>query len=208
MAPLIIAIIIIVSLALFWGVSLQNVLQNRGSKVARNVGENPLSPSFTIALVGTLALFADSLVYVYLGLTGTTRVFGSLFVPTLTVQMFGSIIYALGAVLHTWSVRVRGMHAVSWAMSSDHRLIRAPPYSIIRHPSYLGYMLMIVGLTVIWGNAVTLVPWIAIPGYYFVSFYEESMLLEQFGEEYRRYMNDVGAFIPRTAGHREAPEET
>ena len=208
MAPLITAIIIIVALALFWGVSLQNVLQNRGSRVARNAGENPLSPSFIIALVGTLALFAESLVYVYLGLTGTTRVFGSLFVPTLTVQMFGSIIYALGAVLHAWSVRVRGMHAVSWAMSSDHRLIRAPPYSIVRHPSYLGYMLMIVGLTLIWGNAVTLVPWIAIPGYYFVSFYEESMLLEQFGEEYRRYMNDVGAFILRTAGHREAPEET
>ena len=158
--------------------------------------------------MGTLALFAESLVYVYLGLTGTIKVLGSLFVPTLTVQIFGSILYALGAVLHAWSVRVRGMHAVSWAMSTDHRLIKAPPYSIVRHPSYLGYMLMIVGMTLIWGNAVTLVPWIAIPGYYFVSIYEESMLLEQFGKEYRSYMNEVGAFIPRIAGYREAPEET
>ena len=205
---LITVLIVIVSLTLFWGVSFQNVLRNRGTKAGRNAGENPLSPSFTIALVGTLALFAESLVYVYLGLTGTIKVIGSFFVPTLTVQIFGSILYALGAVLHSWSVRVRGIYAVSWEMHADHRLIRAPPYSIVRHPSYLGYMLMIVGLTLIWGNVVTLVPWIAIPGYYFVSFYEESMLLEQFGEEYRSYMKEVDAFIPRIAGHREAPEET
>ena len=208
MALLITVLIVFVSLTLFWAVSLQNVLRNRGTDAGRNAGESPLSPSFTIALVGTLALFAVSLVYMYLGLTGTIKVIGSLFVPTLTFQIFGSILYTLGAGLHSWSVRVRGMYAVSWAMSSDHRLIRAPPYSIVRHPSYLGYMLMIVGLTLIWGNAVTLVPWIAIPGYYFVSFYEESMLLEQFGEEYRSYMKEVNAFIPRNAGHREDPEET
>ncbi len=201
------SLIITVALAIFWGVSLKNVLLNWGTRAGRNAGNNPLSPSFTIALVGTLALFAESLVYVYLDLNGSTWIGGSLFVPTLTVQIFGSLFYALGAVFHAWSVWVRGMYAVSWAMSSDHRLIRAPPYSIVRHPSYLGYMLMIVGMTVIWGNATTLLPWIAIPGYYFVSLYEESMLLEQFGEEYRRYMENVGAFIPRIAGPREAQGE-
>ncbi len=158
--------------------------------------------------MGTLALFAESLVYVYLDLiSSNSMVLGSLFTPSVTLQLIGTNTYALGALLHAWSVVVRGMYAVSWTMSSDHRLIRDPPYSIVRHPSYLGYMLMIVGMTLIWGNAVTLGSWIAIPGYYFVSLYEESMLLEQFGEEYRRYMNDVGAFIPRIAGPREAPEE-
>ena len=158
--------------------------------------------------MGTLVLFAESLVFVYLDIIGNnSRVIGSLFTPSPTLQILGIISYALGALLHTWSVIVRGRHAVSWAMSSDHRLIRVPPYSIVRHPSYLGYMLMIAGMTLIWGNAVTLVAWIAIPGYYFVSFYEESMLIEQFGEEYLRYMNEVGAFIPRIARPQEAPEE-
>ena len=102
---------------------------------------------------------------------------------------------------------MRGRYAVSWAMSEDHRIITDAPYSVVRHPSYLGYLLMIVGMTLIWGNTVTLGPWIAIPGYYFVSIYEEAMLIDQFGEEYRRYMNDVGAFIPRLAWPREVQGE-
>jgi protein-S-isoprenylcysteine O-methyltransferase Ste14 len=204
---LITSIIILVSLAIFWGVSLQNVLRNKGTGTGRASGENPLSPAFTMALVGTLILFAESLIYVYLGIVGSQTMIGSLFLPSLALQVTGSTLYLLGALLHAWSVKVRGIHAVSWAMSSDHRVIRAPPYSLVRHPSYLGYMLMIVGMTLTWGNAVTLVPWVALPGYYLVSIYEESMLLDHFGEEYRRYMNDVGAFIPRIAEHREAPEE-
>jgi protein-S-isoprenylcysteine O-methyltransferase Ste14 len=183
---LISSLIVLASLAVFWGVSLQNVLGNRGTKVGRDEGENPLSPSFTIALIGTIFLFAESLVFAYL-------------------EIFGTISGVIGA--RAWSVIVRGRHAVSWVMSPDHRLITAPPYSLVRHPSYLGYMLMIAGMTLLWGNAVTLVAWVAIPGYYFVSFYEEAMLLEKFGEEYRRYMGDVGAFIPRIAGPREAQEE-
>jgi protein-S-isoprenylcysteine O-methyltransferase Ste14 len=185
---LISSLIVLASLAVFWGVSLRNVLGNRGTKVGRDEGENPLSPSFTIALAGTLMMFAESLVFAYL-------------------EIFGTIFYALGALLHAWSVIVRGRHAVSWAMSPEHRLITAPPYSLVRHPSYLGYMLMIAGMTLIWGNAVTLIAWVAIPGYYFVSFYEEAILLEKFGEEYRRYMDKVGAFIPKIAGPREAQEE-
>lgn len=199
---------VLASLAVFWGVSLQNALGNRGTEARRDNGDNPLSPSFTIALVGTLVMFVESLVFAYLEIFGTiSGVIGSFFTPPPALKIFGTIFYVLGALFHAWSVIVRGRHAVSWAMSPEHRLITAPPYSLVRHPSYLGYMMMIAGMTLIWGNAVTLVAWIAIPGYYFVSFYEEAMLLEKFGEEYRRYMDEVGAFIPRTAGPREAQEE-
>lgn len=202
------SLIVLTSLAVFWGVSLQNVLRNRGTNAGSKSEENPLSPSFTVALFGTIFLFAESLVYAYLGINGTIfTAIGALFEPSPALQIFGTIFYALGALLHSWSVHVRGRHAVSWAMPSDHRIVSDAPYSIVRHPSYLGYMLMIVGMTLIWGNAVTLVPWIAIPGYFFVSIYEEAMLIEQFGEEYKRYMRKVGAFIPRIAGHREAQVE-
>lgn len=202
------SLIVLFSLLIFWGVSLQNVIRHRGTDSMRESSENPMSPSFTIALIGTIFLFAESLVFAYLGINGAIlSAIGSLFVPSSALKIFGTIFYGSGALLHAWSVRVRGRHAVSWAMSSGHRIISDAPYSIVRHPSYLGYMLMIVGMTLIWGNAVTLVPWMAIPGYYFVSFYEEAMLIEQFGEEYREYMRRVGAFIPRTEGLWEAQVE-
>jgi len=154
---------------------------------------------FSLALLGTLFMFGEALVFSYLGFIGThTAVIGTIFTPSGAVSLIGAFVFAFGCILHAWSVRVRGRNAVSWAMSEDHQVITEPPYSLVRHPSYLGYMLMIIGMTLSWGNVGTLVPWVAIPGYYFVSLYEESMLIERFGEEYREYMKRVNGFIPRT----------
>ena len=195
---MIVPAIIVSSLIVFWGVSLLNAVKHRGTEAGRDSEENPLSPMFTVALFGTIFMFAEALVFSYLGIFGTNAViFGTLFTPSGALSLLGALVFSSGCFLHAWSVRVRGRHAVSWAMPEDHRVIVKPPYSLVRHPSYLGYILMIVGMTISWGNVVTLVPWVAIPGYYFVSLYEESMLIERFGEEYREYMKRVNGFIPR-----------
>lgn len=195
---MLVPVIILASLVVFWGVSLLNVLKHKGTEAGRRSEENPLSPMFSLALLGTLLMFGEALVFTYIGFTGTnTNVLGTLFTPSGAVSILGASVFSSGCVLHAWSVQVRGRHAVSWAMPEDHRVITEPPYSHVRHPSYLGYMLMIVGMTITWGNVVTLVPWVALPGYYFVSLYEESMLIERFGAEYREYMKRVNGFIPR-----------
>jgi protein-S-isoprenylcysteine O-methyltransferase Ste14 len=196
---MIVPAILLSSLAVFWGVSLLNAVKHRGTDASRLSDENPLSPMFSLALIGTLVMFAEALVFSYLGIFGPkSAIIGTLFKPSGGVSLLGAIVFSSGCLLHAWSVRVRGRNAVSWVMPEDHRIITEPPYDIVRHPSYLGYMLMIVGMTISWGNIVTLVPWVAIPGYYFVSLYEESMLIERFGEEYRDYMKRVNGFIPRT----------
>lgn len=192
------AIILLSSLAVFWGVSLVNVIQHKGTETGREADENPLSPAFTLALIGTVLMFAEAFVFSYLHIARISRTLvGQLFTPTRAVSYFGVGLFLLGTFLHSWSVRARGKYATSWEMSTDHKVITVAPYSIVRHPSYLGYMLMIIGMTLVWGNVVTLIPWIAIPGYYFVSLYEEAMLIERFGEEYLTYMKKVRGFIPR-----------
>ncbi|MCW4048562.1 MAG: isoprenylcysteine carboxylmethyltransferase family protein [Candidatus Bathyarchaeota archaeon] len=202
------SIVILFSLIVFWGVSLLNVLKHKKTGMIRGSEERSISPAFLLALVGTLLMFAESLSYSFLDLIGyNTLVIGNLFTPSSGLQLIGAITYAVGALLHAWSVQVRGSYAVSWAMSMDHKLIRDAPYSLVRHPSYLGYMLMIIALTLIWGNVITMVSWIAIPGYYLVSIHEESILVEQFGEEYLEYMRQVNGFIPRILGPRETREE-
>ncbi len=102
-----------------------------------------------------------------------------------------------GFFLFQWSVVARGMYSVSWAMGEDHRLVTWGPYRYVRHPSYLGYFLMFVGLLLTWLNPVALMPLMAIPGYVKVAATEEELLVMRFGEEYLKYQKAVGRFLPR-----------
>jgi protein-S-isoprenylcysteine O-methyltransferase Ste14 len=188
MAP--ISVILLLGLILFWGVSLQNVLKNK-EKAARNRSDSPVSTGFILALLGSLGMFAESLALIALGFTGNISI------GLGVAQVVGLSLFFSGCVLHAWSVAVRGRYAVTWAMSKDQHLITVAPYSIVRHPSYLGYMLMIIGVTLIWQMWFTLFPWVAIPGYVMVSRREEKLLLDHFGDGYRRYMEQVDAFTPK-----------
>ncbi len=182
--------IISLGLIIFWGVSLQNVLKNRDTWTG-NRDESPIGTGFLLALFGSIGMFAESLAIIALDYRG------SLPVQIGLVTGFGLFLFFIGCVLHAWSVAVRGRYAISWGMPKDQKLITDAPYSIVRHPSYLGYMLMILGVTLFWQRWFTILPWVALYGYYTVSKNEEELLLKQFGEDYRCYMEKVGAFIPK-----------
>lgn len=183
------SVILLTGLTVFWSVSLRNVLQHRGTSV-RTQSETPMSLGFILALSGSLMLFAESVALVALERTGNTYII--IGVP----QIIGLSLFFIGCLLHAWSVAVRGRYATSWSMRQNHKLVTGAPYSLVRHPSYLAYMLMIVGVTLVWMQWFTLLPWVAIPGYVLVSRREEELLIERFGDQYREYMKRVSAFIP------------
>ncbi|MBM3173068.1 MAG: isoprenylcysteine carboxylmethyltransferase family protein, partial [Chloroflexi bacterium] len=74
-------------------------------------------------------------------------------------------------------------------------------YRYIRHPMYAAHML--------WGIAQALLVWnwisglaslvIFIPLYFLRVTREEKLMLEQFGDGYKSYMNRTGRIIPRLA---------
>ena len=75
---MIVPAIILSSLAVFWGVSLLNAVKHRGTEAVRDLEENPLSPMFTMALIGTIFMFAEALVFSYIGMFGTnSTIFGT-----------------------------------------------------------------------------------------------------------------------------------
>ncbi len=83
----------------------------------------------------------------------------------------------------------------------DHRLVTDGVFKHIRHPMYAAHILWAIAASMMLHN------WIA--GYSFlvasVAQYlsrvgaEEQMMLEQFGEQYERYMRKTGRIIPRLA---------
>jgi protein-S-isoprenylcysteine O-methyltransferase Ste14 len=73
-------------------------------------------------------------------------------------------------------------------------------YSLIRHPQYLGLGLAGIGLSILWPRFLVIALWAVMATLYFLlAKDEERRMLEQFGDEYRRYMGRTGMFLPRGA---------
>lgn len=80
-------------------------------------------------------------------------------------------------------------------------VIRKGVFSVMRHPIYLAEILLYLGLLILSISLAAAVVWVcAIAFLYYISHYEEKLLLERFGREYERYMREVPMLIPRFRG--------
>jgi protein-S-isoprenylcysteine O-methyltransferase Ste14 len=71
-------------------------------------------------------------------------------------------------------------------------------YSRIRHPQYLGLGLAGIGLSILWPRFLVVALWAVMATlYYLLARDEERRMLGQFGEEYRKYMDRTGMFLPK-----------
>ena len=92
---------------------------------------------------------------------------------------------------------------VLYAAQRAHRLATTGAYARIRHPQYIGFVLIMTGFLVQWPTLVTLVMYpVLVVMYAFLGRREEKEMLAQFGDAYRRYMRAVPAFIPRLGAPR------
>jgi protein-S-isoprenylcysteine O-methyltransferase Ste14 len=71
-------------------------------------------------------------------------------------------------------------------------------YSRCRHPQYVAFILIMFGFLLQWPTIPTLVLFpVLVVAYVRLARKEEELALEDFGEEYRRYMESTPAWIPR-----------
>lgn len=200
-----VAVFLLVSLVCFFSVNLHNIIRGqkfRNRQKIRADVERPFGFIVGLAAVGTIVYFLEALSYLFLVFSDLILVLRDLpflfqFPLMCYLQILGLILTSAGYFLFIWSVVVRGRYAVSWKMPEDQRLVTWGPYRYVRHPSYLGYFLMFFGLFFLWPNLFTLFPLSAIPGYFRVTFEEERLLVQRFGDEYIKYQRKTGRFIPR-----------
>jgi protein-S-isoprenylcysteine O-methyltransferase Ste14 len=84
-------------------------------------------------------------------------------------------------------------------LREEHSLVVSGPYRWVRHPMYTALFLLGVGFLLLTANWFVGVPLIvAIPAIVAVRVAnEEAMMIEQFGDQYRVYMQRTGRFLPR-----------
>ncbi|AZO21144.1 isoprenylcysteine carboxylmethyltransferase family protein [Mesorhizobium sp. M1E.F.Ca.ET.045.02.1.1] len=92
--------------------------------------------------------------------------------------------------------------AAAWRVLYDtqqHRsLATGGPYSYVRHPQYVGFILVMLGFLVQWPTLLTLAMFpVLVVMYVRLAQAEEREAAAEFGDAYRAYMKHVPGFLPR-----------
>jgi protein-S-isoprenylcysteine O-methyltransferase Ste14 len=71
-------------------------------------------------------------------------------------------------------------------------------YKYMRHPQYVGFLMITLGLNVMWLTIITLIMWPILAALYWrLAKKEDKDMEEKFGEEFLEYKRKVPGFIPR-----------
>lgn len=92
----------------------------------------------------------------------------------------------------------RGMSILFFKAREEPRVIKRGVYSLVRHPVYLGEILVYLAFLLLSISLAALMVWLMIITFlHYISGYEEELLRERFGEAYEEYRREVPMWIPR-----------
>ena len=111
----------------------------------------------------------------------------------------GTIIFACALWIFRISHKALGRNwSITLEIREQHKLICAGPYALVRHPMYTSFLLISLGQAFLLSNwVVGLAGLIGFAVLFFLRVdKEERMMLENFGPEYRSYMERTKRIIP------------
>ena len=114
------------------------------------------------------------------------------------LHLIGALLYLVGDILRSSAKAELGrLFTYDLGIRDEHRLITTGPYQYLVHPSYTGYALMTSGLLVYFQSLYLLVVNLVLGVFTFSRiFYEEEMLLQEFGEEFIEFLGSRERFVP------------
>ncbi len=114
-------------------------------------------------------------------------------------RWIGVAVIVVGLALRAWGMRTLGRFCTrTLRTSEDQRVVQEGPYRLIRHPGYLGSLLVWVGYSLGLGNwiAMILVAALLLTAYGWRINTEEKLLVEVFGGEYTDYQRRTHRLVP------------
>ncbi len=153
------------------------------------VGEHPWGDTGQIVcLIIFLTLWIlDSFVFKY-------STFLTTYIPVFIRITTGALVLGYSG----WLARA-GLKIVFGEKREKSEVIKKGVFSKVRHPIYLGAILLYLGLIFFTFSLLSLGFWllIIIPFYFWISKYEEKILTEHFGQDYLDYKEKVPMLFPK-----------
>lgn len=87
---------------------------------------------------------------------------------------------------------------VLYTAQKTRTLATTGPYARVRHPQYIGFLAIMFGFLLMWPTLLTLFMFpVLVYMYYRLAKREEDAMLKEFGEDYRRYRENIPGFFPQ-----------
>ena len=91
--------------------------------------------------------------------------------------------------------------AVLYSAQKRRALATTGPYAYVRHPQYVGFIMVMFGFLLQWPTILTLIMFpVLVWMYVRLAHQEEREAIAEFGDAYRQYAAKVPGFIPRLSG--------
>jgi protein-S-isoprenylcysteine O-methyltransferase Ste14 len=108
-------------------------------------------------------------------------------------------VMVLGVGIRVWAAITLGTYYTTTLMMSEgQKVVTSGPYTFIRHPGYLGEIMIWTGFAVVSSNLVLflLLPAMFVAVYLYRISAEERMLMKELGDDYVRYQHRTHRLIP------------
>ena len=182
-----IIVIIAVSYLYFFFEAFLNLRQRRKSKVTSSNDKGSLRLLYGLITLGYFLSFA-------IGATKLGRIY-----HWNTFFTIGMTLIGIGLVLRIHSIlTLRHFFTYSVAQVENHQIIQTGLYKFIRHPGYLGQLIIFLGISISisnWISILTMILPITLAYLYRIKV-EERFMLEQWGDNYLNYQNRTKRLLP------------
>jgi protein-S-isoprenylcysteine O-methyltransferase Ste14 len=114
------------------------------------------------------------------------------------IFVFAFVLAIAGIVLRWYAIVTLGrFFSTRVQTTSDQQVVESGPYRVVRHPSYTGGLMTVLGVLLMSTNWVTLACFaIALPGFAYRIYVEEHALASELGDQYRDYMRRSKRLVP------------
>jgi protein-S-isoprenylcysteine O-methyltransferase Ste14 len=115
------------------------------------------------------------------------------------VTIAGIVVYLLGAALRWWFIFTLGRYfTANVAVRPTQQVVQSGPYRFVRHPSYTGILIMLLGVGMVLANWASIVVILAggLIGLLYRVRVEESALVEALGQPYVDYIRHTRRLVP------------
>ncbi len=111
----------------------------------------------------------------------------------------GIFLMIIGIIVRQWSIFILGrFFTLTVGVQKNHKVVDHGPYRYIRHPSYSGLFMIMIGIGLAlctWGGALAILVLSGL-AFGYRMYVEEKVLVSELGDDYIQYMKRTKRLIP------------